>query len=356
MKKEKQSAEKKIAVNGRFFAPGRITGIQRVAIELLKVFATMKDLDVTVILPPDAPDLTSDAGNIRYVKTGKFTGTKWEQWSLPRYCRKLRLPLLSTGNLAPILYNRNDLILHDVIFKEKDGLGTPKKFVKNRRLATRAFIYRCKSVITVSEFSADRIMHFYPRLKERPCVARLGHEHVLKWGEEAVDVSGEFYFSAGTTFRYKNFRYILELAKANPEKQFLVAGDPLKDFVAFIEQNGLKNFKFLGYVTNGQMAWLYRHCSGFIQPSLYEGFGMPPLEAIACGCRKLYLADIPVFREIYGGLARFFDGTDHENTVALDGKDTMTEEQAQKLLGECTWENMAQTVVSAMLRRGRKAC
>ena len=59
------------------------------------------------------------------------------------------------------------------------------------------------------------------------------------------------------------------------------------------------NLFFTGYVSDDELASLYKYAKGFIFPSLCEGFGLPPLEAIVLGCKSVALSDIPVFREIY---------------------------------------------------------
>ncbi len=353
MSKRKLNLENAIIIDGRFFTQ-KLTGVQRLGFELLEAFKELEDFKAIVALPPDAPDMPPQDGNISYVKVGKLKNNLWEQWTLPRYAKKAGLPLLCTGNYSPILY-KHFVILHDVRFKEKRDYKEKKSWLRKISFLVRAYIYKSKAVFTVSEFSADRIMHFYPKLKRRPVVIYSGYEHVLKWKEEEVkDVPDEFYFSVGTANLNKNFAYVLELAKANPDKNFIIAGNPVPKFTENAEKNGVNNFRFLGYITDGQMAWLYKHCRGFILPSTYEGFGLPPLEAVASGCRALYLSDIPVFKEVYGDAARFFDPYDYENTVNLGGGRTMTDGQAQELLEKCSWKKMAETVRLIMLGKNEQ--
>lgn len=353
MSKRKLNLENAIIIDGRFFTQ-KLTGVQRLGFELLKAFGELEDFKAIVALPPDAPDMPPQDGNISYVKVGKLKNNLWEQWTLPRYAKKAGLPLLCTGNFSPVLY-KHFVILHDVTFKEKHDYKEKKSWLRKISFLVRAYIYKSKAVFTVSKFSADRIMHFYPKLKRRPVVIYSGYEHVLKWKEEEVkDVPDEFYFSVGTANPNKNFAYVLELAKANPDKNFIVAGKPIPQFTEYAEKNGVNNFRFLGYITDGQMAWLYKHCRGFILPSTYEGFGLPPLEAVASGCRALYLSDIPVFKEVYGDAARFFDPYDYENTVNLGGGRTMTDGQAQELLEKCSWKKMAETVRLIMLGKNEQ--
>ncbi len=100
---------------------------------------------------------------------------------------------------------------------------------------------------------------------------------------------------------------------------------------------------FTGYVDDGQLAYLYRHCEGFILPSLYEGFGIPPLEALACGCRTLLLSDIPVFREVYGNVANFCDPYDSAS-VSLSDLKSAGEAETVALLRKFSWKNTADLI------------
>lgn len=76
------------------------------------------------------------------------------------------------------------------------------------------------------------------------------------------------------------------------------------DIHGLIKQN--KNIKFLGYIDDDNLSVLYSSATVFVYPSVYEGFGIPPLEAMACGC-PVILSDIEVFREIYKDNVIFFD-------------------------------------------------
>ena len=69
----------------------------------------------------------------------------------------------------------------------------------------------------------------------------------------------------------------------------------------------LPNVVYLGYVSDGEAKALMHHCKAFLFPTLYEGFGIPPLEAVACGAPRIYVSDTPCMREIYGDCAGYID-------------------------------------------------
>lgn len=337
-----------LIINGAFFVQ-RLTGVQRFAYETLKRLATDPELKIVVAVPENAVIPEENFGNCEFVRTGKFTGNLWEQWSLPRFCRKKKSPLLSMGSVAPVLYP-SCLVLHDVIFEEDTSFKkTNASWVKKISAITRFSISRCKAVFTVSRFSAERIKHFYPKLKKDPTVVPVGCEHVYEMKAEKVDnIPEKFWFTVGSANDNKNFRYILALAKNNPQKNFLVSGKPSEDYSRIIKEEGIKNCAFTGYVSDGALKYLYERCEGFILPSFYEGFGAPPMEAIASGCRKIYLSDIPVFREVYGGCATFFDPHDYKNTVNLEECAATEEAAFEALLTRQSWENCAKIIADTV--------
>ena len=108
---------------------------------------------------------------------------------------------------------------------------------------------------------------------------------------------------------------------------------------------------FAGSVSNEEK-WNWLHRSKLlVAPTSFEGFGMPPLEALACGCQAL-CSDIPVFREIYGSDVWYFTLHDISDmkakiTSALNGKNTKAQ---SKLPGKYTWENAARDIESILSR------
>ena len=303
---------KKIIIDGRFLQQ-RLTGVQRFAVENLKRLAKRSDLSIIVAVPPAVTEFPVTGENLVYEKIGTHSETRWEQFDLARYCKKKKLPLLCLCNTAPMRY-RATVVLHDIYWLDTKKSETDFKHRLKSKLMIRSFIYKNKGLFTVSEFSAQQIKARFPRTK--PVVLCSGWEHVQDWEETPVEgIPTSFYLSVGSLKPNKNFNYILHLAKNSPDQNFVIVGEKSGQIECYLNKNGLKNCHFTGYLSDGQIKWLYARCEGFILPSLYEGFGLPPLEAVACGCKKLFLSDIPVFREIYGGAANFFDPLDFEHTA-----------------------------------------
>lgn len=341
------NTEKKIVIDGRFFTD-RLTGVQRTAWEIVNALSKRNDVKLIIALPKNANADLANFNNSVVEYVGKYKNNLWEQVSLVRYCKKKKLPLLCLCNLAPVFY-KSYVVLHDLRIQDSKEYDN-KKFRFKFKALVRLYAYKAKKIFTVSEFSKERMLYHYPRLKNNmPIVITNGYEHINRLGEKEIEgLPSEFFLTVGSDLRHKNFEYILHLAKNNPSKFFVITGKQNTCYQKFTTETNLKNCFFTGYVSNEQLKWLYNRCEGFILPSLYEGFGIPPLEAVAAGCTKIYLSDIPVFREIYGDTANYFDPLDYENTVKLEEGKSVSDLEKAALLEKYSWKNAAEIIMNSI--------
>ena len=350
--------DKTIFINGRFLT-NKITGIERYSLEVTKALSKIPGIKPVVVMPRGATPPEDMLGlNVEFCETGKKGGFFWEQVTLPRFCRRHGgAPLLNMAMGAPFRYKNNYLTVHDVAFKEKlPYLG--KLWTLKQRASFRLQIYRARGIFTVSDFSAERIVKCYPRLKVKPVRVYPGAEHIYALKEKVVEgLPEEFYFSSSSVHPNKNFQYVLALARNNPDKYFVVSGKKRFDFDDYIKENNIKNCLFTGYVSEENLMWLYSHCKAFILPSLYEGFGITPLEALKAGCKKLYLSDIPVFREVYGEVAEFFDPRDYVCTAQLSSENELGTDIIEGFLKNFSWDKVAAAIAENVTSResGKKA-
>lgn len=91
--------------------------------------------------------------------------------------------------------------------------------------------------------------------------------------------------------------------------KFIIAGDSNAKVFKSAGLDVPHNVRLIGYVSDEELMVLYRHASVFVYPSLYEGFGIPPLEAMMCGC-PVVVSDIEVFHEVYGDSVEYCDFKD----------------------------------------------
>lgn len=343
----KTQEKRTVLIDGRYLEQ-HMTGVQRFASEIVKRLPCAKDLTFRVAVPAGVKELPPPLENVTFVRVGKRGGTLWEQVDLARYAKKQNLPLLCLCNAAPMRV-RAFVVLHDLVW-----LDVPKSYVvrgwrMKSKLMIKSVLKKNAGLFTVSNFSAERIRARFP--KANPVVLGNGWEHVKDWKEEAVSgLPEEFYLSVGSVLPHKNFLYILRLAGLLPDKNFVIVGEKNPIFQEYLEENKVKNCFFTGYLNDGNLKWLYARCKGFLLPSRYEGFGIPPLEAIACGSKKLFLSDIPVFREVYGDAANYFDPENPSASFSLDGGKEIPFSEREALLSAYSWDKFARLLAEHLER------
>lgn len=301
----------KFVINGKFLSQS-LTGVQRYANELVKELDCFVEKgSVVLACPPDISKMPN-LENIAVVKIGKLKGNFWEQITLPLYAKKHELTLINLCGPSPII-NPGVVVLHDVTFKV-----FPSNFTKKFRIwydfMYRNSILRAKRLITISHFSESEIKRYYPTSKEFDIIPNAWQHFDRIVCDENVFKKfnikkNNYYFTLGSIKPNKNLKWIIEAAKYNSDECFIVAGSINKT----VFQDGLgfdvpNNVSFIGYTSDEESKALMRYCKGFLFPSLYEGFGIPPLEAIAAGCKCVIVNDITIMHEIFDDSVSYIDG------------------------------------------------
>ena len=151
---------------------------------------------------------------------------------------------------------------------------------------------------------------------------------------------GEYFYALGSLAKHKNFKWIREVARRSPDKTFVVAGG--KDLRAFgddAEAKDTHNVFYPGYVSDAENAALMKHCKLFLHPAVFEGFGIPPLEALALGA-PVALANATCLPELYGDTARYFDPYDYD--VDLDALAAQPVAAPAEVLKKYSWDKTAE--------------
>lgn len=327
-------------INGRFLTQN-ITGVQRFAIEIVN---RLIDLNVKFVLlcPHNILDKSLFEDYVTVV--GKKSGYFWEQIELPKYLRKNKINnILNLCNLGPIL-RPGCCVIHDLSSIDcKKAYAFKYRFMF--RLITDFNIKRYKMIYTVSNFSKSRLQKKYKIQDKRISVLSLGSEHFekIKESSEAFPfLNKKFIFCLGSVNENKNMLYVLKCAKNHPELLFVVSGGKNKTFKNFdmSEYDKLDNVVFTGYVSDSELKLLYIKCFAFIFPSKYEGFGLPPLEAISAGCKRIILSNIEVFREIYSDGVNYINPYETSSfDLVINNLKEITSEYKDKLLKKYSWNN-----------------
>lgn len=284
----------KPCVNLRTLGYG-ITGVQRYLLSLL-------------------PHMPAALNTVRPRKALQgIKGHVWEQFYLPTQLRQ-RL-LWSPGNTGPLAVSRQVVTLHDAA-----SLDHPEWFERKFALWYNALLPRLvrnvRAIITVSNFSKERIVGLTAVDPERvhvisngvdPCFRPADPESIQQIRTE-FKLSGPYILFVGSLEPRKNLKLLLEAWQLGrfDGATLAVVGASGHLFQKLQFGSLPEGVRMLGRVEDEVLPVLYSGASGFVYPSVYEGFGLPPLEAMACGC-SVAVSDIPVHREVFGSRAMYFD-------------------------------------------------
>ena len=327
-----------IAINGQFTAR-RVTGQERFAHEIItEIDKICKKGELELIVPKNAKNIPKLV-NIPVIKYGKAKGSLWEQTFFAWYTIKNRVTSLNLCSIMPLL-KPGIICIHDLSYKvNPQYFKTPYAKVSQWWHKIQYHIaWRFSPLIfTVSEYSKKQMVEIYHVKPEKIVVIGNGWEHFEKIEEDVTLLKRRhdlferpYFFSLGSLAPNKNIQWILEVSKRNAEYNFLIAGNAsLKAYGNDYKECDCKNVKFLGYLSDGEVKYLMRHCEAFLFPSFFEGFGIPPLEALSVGS-KIVVANTTCLPEIFGTAAYYINPNDYEvNLKRLleenlsDGKDVL---------------------------------
>ncbi len=340
----------KILIDGSFVEK-KPTGVGRVCWEVLKHITKYNDKIEWAIAIPNSTDDSKlkEIKNLEIIKFGKKNNKYWQLFTLGKMAKKINAYVLGMANFTP-LFKKDFLILHDVTYLDKEGKSDFLWSLKYRFIE-RINMYKHKAILTVSEFSKGRIKYHYKKYpSDKIFVIGNAGDHwdnVSSLKPENFNYE-DYYLSVSSTTKNKNFQYVIELAKKNPNKSFVIVGRIDNNMDELIK--GIPNIKFTGYIKNEELKYLYEHSKAFILPSFYEGFGLPPLEALYCGAKCLILSNIPVFKEVYGDSVNYLDPNDYENLINLDDLKLVPKEKIDEIFTNYNWETVSKKIVDAILK------
>lgn len=299
------------------FLTQRITGVQRFAYELCceldKLLKDCSHLSVVGLLPNRPIQAQYDISNfsaIRLKQCGKFSGHLWEQLELPWHSRGN--VLLNLCNAAPMIKFEQFITLHDVIFMT--NLDSQKWWFKLwYRLIAQVTSCFALHIFTVSYFSKAEIVRL---LKIKPDkITILGNAPSLQhytydnniFSRLAI-LPGKYFLMIGSDSLRKNTQMVARLfanySVLRTHKLVIVGGRYVN--LGTAANIFADNIIYTDYIDDGELRSLYRSAVALIFPSIYEGFGIPVIEAMAESC-PVIVADIPVMHEVCGDCAVYFD-------------------------------------------------
>ncbi len=360
----------KYIIDGRFLY-GQVLGVQRYAREITAQLDKMikdKPYDVEIAVPQIDSEGTSAEinsyktkyDNIKIVILKGVSGRKWEQLTFQHYVNRQKAKPVYLCNEVSLLMKNGIVTVHDIAFKTHPGFFTEPgdwhEILFRKLMYLKAF-KKADAIMTVSQYSKREILDNYSLKNTDIVVAGNGWQHFnidnvdeIIFDRYASRIKrGRYYFYLASLAPNKNLKWILENAKMHPEVTYVIAGRSLGDRSG-IEK--LPNVVLIGYAKDAEARALMKYCKAFVFPSTYEGFGIPPMEALCMGAR-IILGDIPVLHEIYGESALYINCNDADVNLdeLLDKSDAKKEKEAAvKVLDTHSWKKSAAGLAQLMDR------
>jgi len=302
-----KKARIKYVVNCRF-ATQDTTGVQRYALECSRILKNSFMNDIVFVAPKGHINpFIKDELCIK--QFGFFKGYFWEQISLPLYSFMNSSILMCFCGTPPIFYKKTIYTIHDLSF-----VRYPEFFNLYYQFFYKFFVRlafeRFLGISAVSQFTKNELIDFYGRREIFVVCNTVNHLIGIKESAELpLPLKNENYFlTVGSIDPRKNIEQLIKIfLKENVNAKLVIVGQKNRVFTELKDLSKLRssNIIFTGYLTDNQLVAYYRNAECFIYPSLYEGFGIPPLEALYFDTPVL-LSDIPAHREIYGNYAHYF--------------------------------------------------
>jgi glycosyltransferase involved in cell wall biosynthesis len=280
-------------------------GMDYVVLEEIKQLQQMDTKNEYFVFVAPGPDpCLEESANVHIIKIKGICYPIWEQIALPQMVSRLKLDLLHcTSNTAPILCSVPlVLTLHDIIFLEPRDKHNHSLYQNMgwfyRRLVVPRILKKCRRIITVSAFERNNIIH---KLSLPEKQVQLIYNGYNEWFHPTTDKEAiyrkymkerGYLFFLGNTDPKKNTErtlvaYSQYLQRSQVKRQLLMADLDQQYLEDIIKRNHLENIHghivMSGYIPNSDLPYVYSGAFAFLYTSLRESFGIPLLEAMACG-------------------------------------------------------------------------
>lgn len=381
-------------------------GMDVVALELIKNLQVLdRENEYVVFVRPDEDNTcVPRAPNFRIVELGGGNYPLWEQLALPRAVKKEGCDLLHcTSNTAPLLNGLPTILtLHDIIYLEKLSLfqkaGSWYQRIGNtyRRLVVPAVVKKAAKLVTVSHYERTNIERYFGPMDKLSVIHNGVGEHfrkiedtkLLEAVREKYKLPRKFLFCLGNTDPKKNTPNMLKAfalfrretgqnlsqnqgdskSQNQSENYKLVLPDyeesQLMQVLRDIGHNEIReDIVMTGYVPNNDMPALLNLCELFLYPSLRESFGLPILEAMACGL-PVITSNTSSMPEVAGQAALLVDPAVPAAIAAAIGRvlgdaslNRKLRTEGPKRAARFSWRSMAEQYLQlyrALFRESRK--
>jgi glycosyltransferase involved in cell wall biosynthesis len=323
--------------------------------------------DYTILLAPKDID-KYEPGNPHFNKVAcphkEFTFD--EQTGFKTQLEQLKPDLVHFGMVQqPVLYRGKTVTtMHDLTtIRFRNPAKNPVVFWTKQQVykwVNKRVAHKSDAIITPTQFVKDDVVAY---THVNPAKITVTLEAADKISDPAEPVAGleqaQFIMYVGRPTPHKNLGRLIdayaELKKSHPQLKLVLAGKKDALYEAHerqVKALGLQDIVFTGFVSDGQLKWLYEHCAAYVFPSLSEGFGLPGLEAMAHGA-PVASSNATCLPEVYGEAAEYFDPHSIQSIVlAIDRLLTDEERRSelirlgQKQAAKYSWRRMAEQTLA----------
>lgn len=360
-----------IGINGRSLFR-QITGVQHYALEISRSLSALQDENLQVTIFSGREGRSRSETNMPvsaslFPASGPLRGVFWEQALLRRMVRKSGVDaLFNPANVAPLFPGVTNIVtIHDLAFLLFPGFFSDS-FSRYYREAVPRIAARADAIITVSNSSREDILRYLPVRPEKVSVVHQGvsKRFNLKPSEDELEkvrvtygLPHRFFLSISSLEPRKNLRMLVRSYGLLPEdtrEEFGLVltgtgGRIFADDGVGQEISGLADSQVIttGYIPAEDLVTIYHLATALVYPSLYEGFGLPVLEAMAAST-PVITSNRSSIPEVAGNAALLVDPEDAEELAGAmellandSGTRNLLIERGRKRCAGFTWENTA---------------
>ncbi|WP_218598089.1 glycosyltransferase family 1 protein [Polaribacter sp. NJDZ03] len=299
-----------IIINSRFLTQ-RITGVQRFAIEICKELKK-SNLEIEFVSPKNIIN-SEIAEELDIKKIGNLTGHLWEQITLQLYVSKKDALLISLCNTAPLFLKHQIVTIHDLSFMLFPEWNS-KMFSLVYNFMIPIIAKKADHILTVSNSSKKELISELeiPENKISVIYNAVSTIFLEKDAQEKESYKNEedYILTVSSFHPRKNLKRLIEAFLILPDKKLklYIIGNFDKNFAfeALNIEEHHSRIKILTGVNDYDLKGFYKNARLFVYPSLYEGFGIPIIEAMSCGA-PVCVSNIDVFKEVCGNNAVYFN-------------------------------------------------